>query len=147
MDYFANAGRKMGGIINVAFKILLIVCIVAAAAVLIAALCTISSGLGAFLLVLVCGIAAVGVILGLGYLGFLQLAAFAELVENSNLILMELKAEEPEPKPIIRTEEKPHTDKVQAAPEGMRKAITCPKCGKSQFEGRSTCFSCGASLK
>lgn len=158
MDFFANAGRKMSNIIDVAFKILLTICGLAALAVLIAAISVqMDGGFGAFLVVLICGVLAVGVILGLGYLMFLQLAAFAELVENSNRILEQMKKEEPRKKPIMRTEEKPKQRPIVRSedgprtvtgnPEGARKVIACPKCGKSQFDGNRQCFACGAPLK
>lgn len=79
------------------------------------------------------------------------LYAFGQLVDNSDGILEQLKeqkkkagATETRQKPIIRSEDGPQT--VQGVPGVVRKTIICPKCGKSQFDGRSYCFACGARL-
>ena len=154
IGFYDGSGTKIRKIVDVVYLIVIVLHVVAAVALLIVAI--VDAAFGIFFL----GLIALAISLGVLYVSMLKLAAFAELVENSQSILDELRNKkrtvvnstvinesgsvvyEPPKKPVKR--EEPKVVKKEA--EGV-KTISCPKCGKSQFESRSTCFSCGAALK
>ena len=153
--FFEDSGSKIRKIVDIVYTIVLVL-----------------HGIGAFVLLIlvfanaelsglyILGILALAISAALSYLSMLELAAFAELVENSQSILDELRCVkkttattrvigedrgmryEPPKKPVKR--EEPKVVKKEA--EGV-KTVYCPKCGKSQFEGRNYCFACGTPLK
>lgn len=149
-DFFEDAGAKLKNLVNVVFTIAIVLHCIAAFVLLIVSID--SEEFATFLL----GVIGLAISLGVCWLSLLAIAAFADLVIDTNDIKEHLLSKNNKPygdKPLYR----PAAPQPAAAPKAptnpnyanptVAKTIYCPHCGKSQHGNSAYCFSCGASLK
>lgn len=159
-DWFEDAGIRLKNIINAVFTIEIVLHCIAAFVLLIMSID--SEEFGMFLL----GLIGLALSLGLSWLGLLAIAAFADLVIDTNEIKTQLQeSSRPTtayPRDYPRTTARPQSApaaaptaapvKESAAPTGQQstaataKVVYCPRCGKSQHATKY-CFNCGAPLE
>ena len=154
-DWFEDAGARLKNIINAVFTIEIVLHCIAAFVLLIMSID--SEEFGMFLL----GLIGLALSLGLSWLGLLAIAAFADLVIDTNEIKTQLQeSSRPTtayPRDYPRTTARPQAsaaptqtavpvnDQPGAAPQ-TAKVVYCPRCGKSQHATKY-CFNCGAPLE